>query len=47
METARRDLAYLLRRASIAFREAQYEELLEKHLASEAAQQRWQLLWPR
>ncbi|HEV2663395.1 MAG TPA: alginate lyase family protein [Blastocatellia bacterium] len=47
MENARRDLAYLLRRASIAFREAQYEELLEKHLASEAAQQRWQLLWPR
>jgi len=46
-ENARRDLAYLLRRASIAFREAQYEELLEKHLASEAAQQRWQLLWPR
>ncbi|MGH9940478.1 MAG: hypothetical protein ACREAM_29900, partial [Blastocatellia bacterium] len=47
MENARRDLAYLLRRASIAFREPKYEELLEKHLANEAAQQRWQLLWPR
>jgi hypothetical protein len=47
MENARRDLAYLLRRASIAYREAQYEELLEKHLANGAAQQRWQLLWPR
>jgi hypothetical protein len=46
IENARRDLAYLLRRASIAYREAQYEELLEKHLAG-AAQQRWQLLWPR
>jgi len=47
MENARRDLAYLLRRASIAYREAQYEESLEKHLAGAAAQQRWQLLWPR
>ncbi|MGH9936357.1 MAG: alginate lyase family protein [Blastocatellia bacterium] len=47
MENARRDLAYLLRRASIAFREMKYEELLEKHLANEAARQRWQLLWPR
>jgi Alginate lyase len=47
MENARRDLAYLLRRASIAYREAQYEELLDKHLAAAAAQQRWQLLWPR
>jgi alginate lyase len=47
MDNARRDLAYLLRRASIAFREAKYEELLEKHLAGAAAQQRWQLLWPR
>jgi hypothetical protein len=47
VEKARRDLAYLQRRASIAFREVKYEELLEKHLASEAAQQRWQLLWPR
>jgi len=47
MENARRDLAYLLRRASIAFSEPKYEELLEKHLANEVAQQRWQLLWPR
>ena len=47
MENARRDLAYLLRRASVAFREMKYEGLLEKHLANEAAQQRWQLLWPR
>ncbi len=47
MENARRDLAYLLRRASVAYRDAQYEELLEKHLAGAAAQQRWQLLWPR
>jgi hypothetical protein len=47
MENARRDLAYLLRRASIAYREAQYEELLARHLAGAAAQQRWQLLWPR
>ena len=47
MENARRDLAYLLRRASIAFREAKYEELSEKYLANEVTQQRWQLLWPR
>src|SRR5262245_19528441 len=47
MENARRDLAYLLRRASIAYREARYEESLEKHLSVAAAQQRWQLLWPR
>jgi hypothetical protein len=47
MENARRDLAYLLRRASVAYREPKYEELLEKHLANGAAQQRWQLLWPR
>jgi alginate lyase len=47
MENARRDLAYLLRRASVAYREPKYEELLEKHLANVAAQQHWQLLWPR
>ena len=47
MENARRDLAYLLRRASVAYREPKYEELLEKHLADGAAQQRWRLLWPR
>jgi len=47
MGSARRDLAYLLRRASVAFREPKYEELLEKHLANEVAQQRWRLLWPR
>ena len=47
MENARSDLAYLLRRASIAYREPKYEESLEKHLANGAAQQRWQLLWPR
>jgi Alginate lyase len=43
---ARRDMAYLLRRASIAFREMKYEELSERNLANEAARQRWQLLWP-
>jgi len=47
MDNARRDLAYLLRRASIAYREAKYEELLDKHLADASAPQRWQLLWPR
>ncbi len=47
MGGARRDLAYLLRRASIAYREPKYEELSEKYLANEAAQQHWQLLWPR
>jgi hypothetical protein len=46
-ESARRDLAYLLRRASIAFREVKYEELLEKYLTGESAQQRWRLIWPR
>src|SRR5204862_7624837 len=46
-ESARADLAYLLRRAALAFHEAKYEELLAKHLATEAAQQPWQLLWPR
>ena len=47
VENARRDLAYLLRRASIAYREMKYEELLERRLAAAAAVQRWQLLWPR
>ena len=47
LENARRDLAYLLRRASVAYREPKYVGLLEKHLAGAAAQQRWQLLWPR
>jgi hypothetical protein len=47
MENARRDLAYLLRRAAITYREPKYEELLTKHLAGEVTQQRWQLLWPQ
>jgi hypothetical protein len=47
MAGARRDLAYLLRRASIAYREPKYEELLETHLADDAANQQWRLLWPR
>jgi hypothetical protein len=47
VESARRELAYLLRRATIAFREPQYEQLLTRHLADTSAQQRWQLLWPR
>ena len=46
MESARRELAYVLRRASIAYREPKYEALLAKHLAAEAAQERWQLSWP-
>jgi hypothetical protein len=47
LESARRELAYVLRRASIAYREPKYEELLAKHLVKEAEQQQWQLLWPR
>ncbi len=47
LENARAELAYLLRRAAIAFREPKYEQLLTKHLANTSAQQRWQLLWPR
>jgi hypothetical protein len=46
MENARRELAYLLRRAALAYREPKYEELLTKYLAAEVAQPRWQLLWP-
>lgn len=46
-DNARADLAYLLRRGALAFREARYERLLTQHLAKEAAAQRWQLLWPR
>jgi hypothetical protein len=46
-ESARADLAYLLRRAAIAFREPKYEELLTKHLAKEVERSQWQLLWPR
>ena len=46
-ESARAELAYLLRRAAIAFREPKYEQLLTKHLADASAQQRWQLLWPQ
>lgn len=44
---ARADLAYLLRRGALAFREPQYERLLTRHLAKAAALERWQLLWPR
>ncbi len=47
LENARADLAYLLHRAAIAFREPKYEDLLTKHLAKEAEQSPWQLLWPR
>lgn len=45
-DNARADLAYLLRRAALAFRAPRYEQLLAQHLAKEAAPQRWQLLWP-
>ncbi|MGH9837602.1 MAG: alginate lyase family protein [Blastocatellia bacterium] len=47
MESARRELACLLLRASVAYGEPKYEELLTKHLSREAAGQRWQLLWPK
>ena len=47
MEEARAEMAYLLRRAAIAYREPKYEQQLAKYLASEARQQRWQLLWPQ
>ena len=47
MESARRELALLLRRASIAYHEPKYEELLTKYLASEVGQQRWLLFWPK
>ncbi len=46
-DSARAELAYLLRRAAIAYREPEYERILTKHLAAESARQRWQLLWPR
>ena len=46
LASARRELAYVLRRAALAYHAPKYEELLNKHLASEFAQQRWQLLWP-
>lgn len=46
LASARRELAYVLRRAALAYHTPKYEELLTKHLASEFAQQRWQLLWP-
>jgi Alginate lyase len=45
-ESARRELAYVLRRAGIAYREPKYETRLMKHLAAEAAEERWQLAWP-
>jgi hypothetical protein len=45
-ESARADLAYLLRRAAIAWREPHYERVLEQHLAGVAARRPWQLLWP-
>jgi len=47
VESARAELAYLLRRAAVAYREPEYERILTKHLADESARQRWQLLWPR
>lgn len=46
LASARRELAYVLRRAALAYHAPKYEELLNKHLASEFAPQRWQLLWP-
>lgn len=45
LDAARRELAYLLRRASLAYREPKYEQLLTTHLAAESAQQRRLLLW--
>jgi hypothetical protein len=47
LTSARRELAYVLRRAAHAYREPKYEALLTQHLAAEVAQQRWQLLWPQ
>lgn len=47
LASARRELAYVLRRAALAYHEPKYEALLNNHLASEVAQQRWQLLWPQ
>ncbi|MBI1762748.1 MAG: alginate lyase family protein [Acidobacteria bacterium] len=47
LASARRELAYVLRRAALAYHEPKYEEALNKHLAGEVAQQRWQLLWPQ
>ncbi len=47
LDSARRELAFVLRRAAIAYREAKYEALLEKHLAGEVARERWQLSWPK
>ncbi len=40
MESARRELAYVLRRAGLAYHEPKYEETLAKHLSNEAAGQR-------
>ncbi len=47
LENARADLAHLLRRAAIAYREPRYEQQLLKHWGSEAATERWRLLWPQ
>lgn len=47
MESARRELALLLRRAAIAYHESKYEELFTKYLADEIGQQRWLLFWPK
>lgn len=44
--SARRELAYVLRRAALAYHDSKYTVLLNKYLATESAQQRWQLLWP-
>lgn len=46
LASARRELAYVLRRAALAYQEPRYEALLNKHLAGEVRPQRWQLLWP-
>jgi hypothetical protein len=46
MANARRELALVLRRAALAYQAPEYEAQLTKHLASEAAAERWQLLWP-
>jgi hypothetical protein len=45
VESARRELAYLLRRAALAYREPKYEQLLKSYLSAESERQIWQLLW--
>lgn len=47
LESARGEMAYLMRRSALAFAETKYEPTLNKYLRGEAAKARWQLLWPR